>query len=831
MLPILIGPYNSGVQKDLKPFMIPDEAFPDLLNAFVWRGRVERKAGYSLLGRLRRLTTGLALGNTSGGGALSANLLTAILVNDPASMVDPGSVSIVIGAQTFVDTAQDGTLTNGGAGTGVINYISGAITIQTAPVLAGTAATAAFGYFPNRPVMGIRIREIAALINDEVTVFFDTRYAYRFINSGFEELPSTTPTVWSGSDSQQFWTTNYQRDALNNNQFWATNDKAGLHSYLITAIGAAAFGAGASTAQITTATANNFALGDNVSLVNVPTTSIGGPTPGTAFGTVTVVGNPFTISVASTAGIFTNGATSGIAAGQPLITQNNSGQDGIRIYNGTTWKNFNPAVNGSQVMVGALMLIPYHNRMIALKPKLGSNTQSPIEYGQMATWSQNGSATDGAVGWRTDIPGRGGFDEAATEEEIVSAGLIKDTLVVYFERSTWQLVYTQNEIQPFMWQRINSELGGESTFSAVLFDNGVLNIADVGIHTCNGLQVQRIDPQIPDEVYKIHNGTDGPLRVSGIRDFYQEVVYWAFPGQNKNTTDVSKISFPDKMFIYNYRNNTFAFLDDGATSFGYYQRVDDVAWSSLNTFKWEAWGMAWDSPVLSAGFPSIAFGNQQGFVEVIQTDISESDPALYISNISGSTITSPQHGLFVDDYVRIQDAAGVTGVNNTTFRIVTVPTANTFTIDGTAVGTYLGGGVMIPISNIDIVTKEFTPFWTKGKCYSLRWIDMLFDKTSSGEVHVDVYVDFNDSDSMTTASSRLGTANVSTAPEGADLPYYSFQKQQNQIWKRFYADATGETFQIALRYDDTQMRNQDIVDSDFALHAMILYFDEAGGFY
>lgn len=835
MQPLFIGPYDIGAQKDLKPFMIPDTAFPELLNAFVWRGRVERKAGYSLLGRLRRLQTGLALPNTNGGGATSGNLLTAILLNDPAATLDPGSISIVVGAQTFTDPNKDGVLTNGGAGTGTVNYLTGAVTIQTSPVLAFAVVTAAFGYFPNLPAMGIRTREVKRSTNTEDTVFFDTKYAYRFIGTGFDELPSSTPTTWHGSDSQQFWTTNYQRNSLDSNQFWATNDVTGLHSYLVTNIGGAAFGAGASTANITTATANNFLVGDNISLINMATNRVGGPTPGTCFGKVTVAGNPFTISVVSTAGIFTNGACAqGIASDQQLIAQNNAGQDGIRIYTDLpqTWHNFNPAVNGSQVMVGCLMLIPYHNRMVALKPWLGSDTQAPIEYAQMATWSQNGDATDGGVGWRTDISGRGGFDEAATEEEIVSAGLIKDTLVVYFERSTWQLVYTGNEILPFTWQRINTELGGESTFSAVLFDNGVFNIGDVGIHTCNGVNVQRIDAVIPDEIYKIHNKTDGPQRVSGIRDYFQEIVYWAYPQATLNTMVGGKISFPDKMFIYNYRNNTFAFTDDAATCLGYFQRTNDVPWSAFNTFTWSSWNMPWNSPVQQAGFPSIAFGNQQGFIEVFEVDLSSSDSSLSILNIVGNLVTSTQHGLYTGDYVRILNCVGVTGVNNTTFQIV-VTGPNTFTIDGIAVGTYTGGGTIIAISNLDIETKQFTPFWTKGKNYTLNQIDFLVDKTSEGELHVDVFVDFNDTDSMTTANPnyRLGNPTVATHPEGINLPYYSFTQQQKQIWKSFYTDATGETFQVKLSYDDTQMRTKDIVDSDVVIHAMIFWFSEAGDFY
>ena len=57
-----------------------------------------------------------------------------------------------------------------------------------------------------------------------------------------------------------------------------------------------------------------------------------------------------------------------------------------------------------------------------------------------------------------NIADGGGYIDASTEEQIVSAEFIKDRLIVYFERSTWELAYTGNEVLPFVWQKINTEL-------------------------------------------------------------------------------------------------------------------------------------------------------------------------------------------------------------------------------------------------------------------------------------------------------------------------------------------------------------------------------------
>ena len=91
------------------------------------------------------------------------------------------------------------------------------------------------------------------------------------------------------------------------------------------------------------------------------------------------------------------------------------------------------------------------------------------------------------------------------------------------------MAYTNNQVAPFVWQQINTELGSESTFSAVPFDRSILTMGSVGVHACNGVNVDRIDKKIPDEVFSISKDNNGVYRVAGIRDYYTEMVYWTFP--------------------------------------------------------------------------------------------------------------------------------------------------------------------------------------------------------------------------------------------------------------------------------------------------------------
>src|ERR1700675_4775365 len=47
--PRLISPFvNSGLSQYFKPFLIGDTAFPDIEDAYSWRGSIKKREGYSL---------------------------------------------------------------------------------------------------------------------------------------------------------------------------------------------------------------------------------------------------------------------------------------------------------------------------------------------------------------------------------------------------------------------------------------------------------------------------------------------------------------------------------------------------------------------------------------------------------------------------------------------------------------------------------------------------------------------------------------------------------------------------------------------------------------
>jgi hypothetical protein len=756
MQPLFIGPYDLGTQKNLKPFMLPEKAFESLENAYVFRGRINKKFGNATLGRLQRELVSISLGNISSpdAGPFSFNLFSLAGLPTSGQLVpgniEPIVISIAGGVnQTLTDTTGTGVMVVSPAGfisAATINYATGVVTITFGGALGPTPATLSAFYYPGLPVMGLRSRDLienAVDTNLRQTIAFDTTYSYRFVGSQWEELPSIIPTTWTGTDYDFFWTTNYWFDPTSGKPlFWATN-----------------------------------------------------------FNTVT--------------------------------------PDPIRFYDDSTWVDFTPNLDdsGEFQLTTCLILIPYKGRLVALNTYEQQTSAGPTYqvFPQRARWSQVGDPTDSANGWRSDIVGRGGFVDAPTNEYIISCGFIKDTLVVYFEKSTWQLSYTGNEVLPFIWQRISQELGCESTFSVVNFDNGLIAMGNVGLHTCDSLNVVRFDEVIPDVVYEISNDNEGTFRVYGVRDFVLELAYFTYPDFSISSLGSAQLKFPNRVLVYNYRNNTFSFFRENFTCYGYFQLLFSYTWADLlpNTpfSPWSSWLQSWNSGLLQARNPDIVAGNQQGFVVRLTPRDSRNAPTLSIYGLSGTIITSIDHNLLSGEFVFIDGCLGSTNLNGGVYRIISVPTKDTFTIGTSAIGTYIGGGQITLLSNLNILTKMFNPFWGEGKRYRLVRTEFLFDKTSNGEVSINVFVDMGDNYSVTDPSTNeaiMGNSTVFTKPEPA--LYGPGQIDQEQIWHRMYYYTEGETFQIEVTLNDEQMIDLSISGEQITLHGMILHFDKGGDF-
>lgn len=716
----LIASYKTGQQNNIEPFLLPEDAFQILEDCYVWRDKIRKRFGYNLIGTsdlLSRLR--INIGTTDGAGNIAVT---------PSGTIFKVGQLFSIGSEIFTVsvTGAPGTmLTTGAATTHTYDTTTGALVINGADV------TTSVFFYPAEPVMGLRVRELAT-VNFEDSIAFDTQFAYERTGGAWVRIAPAVPTaadIWTGNNSQFFWSINYRGANPYDTVFYVVN----------------------------------YNRADNIRLLSVGSSS---------------------------------------------------------------WVNLRPQLDlgATRFLDSARLLMGYKDRLVALNT-LETDAGGTRIYGQRVRFSQNGDPTAPATSWLDDVRGRGGFIDAPTQEQIITADIIKDRLIVYFERSTWELLYTGFPDAPFRWQQLNNELGCESTFSVVGFDDAVFGVGNVGVHSCNGVSVSRIDQKIPDEIYKIHNGNNGPERVYGIRDYVPELVYWAFPDEDSDPT------FPTRILVYNYKNGTWAIFNDSFTCFGYLQKETDLVWSAVGAAypTWAAWNSPWDAGREQSAFPDVMAGNQEGFVMVLNPDNSSNSQSLYVSNMTPATssLLIIDHNLKLNDYVLMEEAAGISSLNGSIVRIASVTDANNVIIDTPFTGTYTGSGKLSRVSNLNILTKQFNPGTPIGQQFRIPYLDFLLDTTEEGEVSVEYFLDAN-----------IGSSAVDNAPPGVIMgdnilrtrPETSFGSQiSNQyLWHRFFVQTEAQFIQFRIFMSDSQMKDRDISSSEFVLQAMMLYAYSGG---
>jgi len=774
-----IGPLQTGLQKDLRPFLINEDAFTLLQNAYVFRGRVRKRFGERLMG-------------TGWSSAVTEPLFSRFRINigTVAAHTIPGGMTQLAIGQMFSVGDDIFTVYQLGAGVLTLSTNAGATaTIDSTAnpntvVFTGEPNGSIVYYYPALPVMGLCNYQNGP-INNQPSYGFDTQFAYLFTGGSWQRSGTV---LLHGTNINFVWTENYR---------------------------------GGTPGGIPTLFISNYYV--------VNPNGVGDPTDDPIW--YTQDGSTWTPTNTNATAFFFAPASGNKQTGPYVVTSRLIVSFKNRLLLLSTIENDN---SGG---FGAGNNIAYTNRCRY------SFNGSP--FARNAWYEPNQKDTSGGVVNNNNIAAGAGFIDATTEEQIISAEFIKDRLIVYFERSTWELAYTGNYVIPFVWQKINTELGSEAQFSTVPFDTVILTMGTTGVHACSGSNVERIDTKIPDQVFDIQNRNLGVQRVYGIRDYFTEVVYWTFPSTDLEAESGASV-YPTEILIYNYRNGSWGIFTDCITAFGYFEQQNmnnSITWAST-TLTWEQANMAWASGTLDANFRQVIAGNQQGYTFICDPDESRNARAMQITNIvqSGANllVTCMSHTLTPvnasdpteGDYVILENLQGVTFTG-------TIYTDNIFPVGGLGsdpinefiiqdvilVGTYTGGGTVSRVSNISIQSKQWNPYLKDGRNVFLQRIDFGVEKTTDGQITVDYFpssteVSMLDEGGSLGTGANMGTGVLETSPY--DPTYYPLEQAQTRLWHPIYFQTTGECIQILLYLNVTQMTTLKIAFSDFELDGLVL---------
>ncbi len=710
---------------------------------------------------------------------------------------------------------------------------------------------------------------------------------------GYVQKTNWTPLTWNGQDYQQFWTLNYE------GAFWATNGvtvpfnptNIGMQYAPSASI---AYVANTATTLTVTIAGSPLVIGDFV-FVNEWTGPTAAATTSINFqsGYVTQIA-PNIIITFPNATLAAGPYTPGII--QYLTNRSDPTKDCIRWYDGDPtngsilapgfalgkgWVNFMPPLSqfafsvgdaplAQYYLVGAKMLVSFKDRLVALGPVIQTSAAgSQIYLEDTIIYSQNGtpfytasftgdpvSASTvftpilvpvnqiaSAPSWFEDQTGFGGFIDSGLDETLSTCGSNEDALILGFEITNVRMLYTGNDIVPFNLFAINSELGATSTFSIINMDQGVLTRGERGYIITSQTASQRIDLDNPDQVFEINNKNNGTERFTAHRDFINEWIYFTYP---PNSEDETIYRFPTETFLYNYRDNSWAIFKECYTHYGSFKKLNGFTWATvgLEYPTWSQWNDPWDAGESTVLQETVIAGTPQGFIMLRAQGTGEGE-SIAIQNISGNTVTSPDHCLDNGDYIVISDVIGTIGqeVNGKIFSVVDAK-LNTFKLNPSIVGsgTYLGLGVIakryVPI----IQTKQFPTAWGIAKKTRLGVQQYLLTSTSNSQITVYIY--------LSTAGSafnfgqivpELGSNNDSliyssilyTCPESTNLGLTpaninlqqlnligsdgSTQNPQQQIWHRMNTSLIGDVVQLGFTLSDGQMRSFDAIGPGFAI--------------
>lgn len=708
---------------------------------------------------------------------------------------------------------------------------------------------------------------------------------------GYTQKTNWTPTTWNGQDYQQFWTVNYQGAfwATNgiNVPFSTTN--IGMQYTTIIGIGGIVAGPPA-FATITTGANHGLSIGDFVFINEV--VGVTGINFQTGYVTAVPAANQITVEFpnATLGGAWVSG---GIV--QYLTNRFDTTKDCLRFYDGdptdgnaTTptlsgtrgWVNFCPPLNNlpsqpnfsiadlppaQYYLVGARMIVPFKDRLLFIGPVIQTSAAGSQVYLQdTIIYSQNGTPyyttsytndpnaaidtptsasiifhpillpvnqTASSPAYFEDDTGFGGNITAGTSEEIRSVSSNEDVLIVGFERSQTRLVYSGTDLLPFNFYIINSEYGTTSTFSVTNLDKGVISRGSRGFIITSQTNANRIDLDIPDEVFQISSLQNGTERVCTQRDFINEWIYFTYPFSTITTQLTNR--FPNQTLQFNYRDNSWAVFRESYTTYGLFRRQTGFTWQTVgNEFPtWSVWNQPWNAGTSDLLQPEVIAGNQQGFVIFRDQGTGEAD-SLYIQSFSGNTVTSPDHGLNQGDFIIIKDCLGSVGsaVNEKIFS-VGVTSEDTFTLNpAIAAGlTYGGNGVIERLYIPNIQTKQFPTAWGLARKTRLGVQQYLLTATLSSQITLLIFLSQNASSPYnkslivpnvsSTNHSLIYSTVLYTSPESTNLGLTPANTNlnmvtaidQDEIWHRINTSLIGDTVQVGFTLSDAQMRSYENV--------------------
>jgi hypothetical protein len=202
----LIAQYATGLDREVQPWLLPNDAFVDLLDGYVYRGVTRKRDGYSgFANGLKSTYTESRMVHQVTNVAPATGAINGVNQTYTWTLTTPVSRGRVVitgnnPAQVLTDNGS-GTFT--GSGTGTINYTTGAVSVTfTASPIAASTVLLTYSYHQGLPVMGVM--SFYPTNNVRQMILADTTYVNRY-NPSTDRLDDISSAVAYNGTATDFW--------------------------------------------------------------------------------------------------------------------------------------------------------------------------------------------------------------------------------------------------------------------------------------------------------------------------------------------------------------------------------------------------------------------------------------------------------------------------------------------------------------------------------------------------------------------------------------------------------------------------------------------------
>jgi hypothetical protein len=323
---------------------------------------------------------------------------------------------------------------------------------------------------------------------------------------------------------------------------------------------------------------------------------------------------------------FTNGV---VGTGGPPPTLN-----GIRFYDTSISTAITTPLTatlgtagGVRTLWGCKLIFAIGQRLVCLYTYEG--TASGSDFPQRARWC----AKQNPNNWNDTVAGGGGFTDAATGDQIISARLIQNQVIVFFTNSVWSLVPTSDPNRAFRWQKINDYRATGGKMSTVSYDRYIASLGDRGITATDGVETRRVDDRIEEFTINRIN-VDQFSKVFCLRSYAKKRWWTLFPSQSATEND-SALIYDDESHAFStysislnclgYGNKGLDYtIDDFSVANNLDLSLDQMGEDTLQSYYWQE-----NSNVLLGG-------NTTGNVFILESSASDNGAAINSSFYSAA---------------------------------------------------------------------------------------------------------------------------------------------------------------------------------------------------